>query len=131
MTGEVRRIDHVNIRTTRMEESALFYQQLLGLTRSSPPGITGVKAIWMLDGEGYPIVHLNAPPADEPLRAENADTGRLHHVAFDCIGHDIIKARLDAMGADYECNLVESIDLRQIFVFDPNGLRLELNFTGD
>lgn len=131
MTGRVRRIDHVNIRTTRMSESAVFYERLLGLIRSSPPGIAGVEAIWMLDDAGYPIVHLNAPPEDEPRRVEDADTGRLHHVAFDCMGHDIIIARLEAMGAAFECNLVESIGLRQIFVLDPNGLRLELNFTGD
>ncbi|WP_313806896.1 VOC family protein [Sphingobium sp.] len=131
MTGQVRRIDHVNIRTARMEDSAIFYERLLGLTQSKPPGLSGVEAIWMLDGAGYPIIHLNAPPADEPRRADDADTGRLHHVAFDCMGHDIIMARLDAMGLSYECNLVEAVGLRQIFVFDPNGLRLELNFTGD
>lgn len=131
MIGQVRRIDHVNIRTARLSESAHFYERLLDLRPSEPPGISGIEAIWMLDETGYPIIHLNAPPADEPHRADDADTGRLHHVAFDCVGHETIMARLEAMGLDHKSNLVESIGLRQIFVIDPNGLRLELNFSGE
>jgi catechol 2,3-dioxygenase-like lactoylglutathione lyase family enzyme len=128
----VRRIDHVNIRTEHMEESADFYVRLLGLTRTVPPGMpAGLVAIWLRDDNDYPLIHLNAPSADEPDRSGVIDTGRLHHVAFDCEGHDGVIATLEAMGAAYECNLVESIGLRQIFVLDPNGLRLELNFLGD
>lgn len=130
--SHVRRIDHINIRTEHMEQSAAFYERLLGLRPTIPPGMPpGVVAIWLRDDSDYPLIHLNAPPNDEPNRSSTSDTGRLHHVAFDCEGHDIITATLEAMGAAYECNLVDSIGLRQIFVLDPNGLRLELNFLGD
>lgn len=127
----VRRIDHINIRTRLMDESAAFYERLLGLKATVPPGMGDIQAIWLRDDRDYPIVHLNAPPVNEPDRSDERDTGRLHHIAFDCQGHDAIVATLDDMGAPYECNLVASIGLRQIFVLDPNAVRLELNFTGD
>ena len=40
-------------------------------------------------------------------------------------------AGLDAMGADYQENLVSAINLRQIFTPDPNNVLLELNFFAD
>ena len=130
--SHVRRIDHVNIRTEHMAESAAFYERLLGLHATVPPGMPAdMVAIWLRDDSDYPLIHLNAPPADEPNRSGAADTGRLHHVAFDCLGYDAIITTLKAMGATYECNVVESVGLRQIFVIDPNGLRLELNFLSD
>ena len=46
-------------------------------------------------------------------------------------GYAEVIGRLDARGADYQCNTVESIGLRQIFTMDPNEVLLELNFFGD
>ena len=129
--SRVRRIDHINIRSDRMEESAAFYERLLELRRSAPPGMSGLEAIWMCDASNHPIVHLNAPPDDEPPRRRSDDTGSLDHVAFDCQGHDRIVATLEEMGAAYDCNFVAAIGLRQIFVKDPNGVRLELNFAAN
>jgi hypothetical protein len=42
-----------------------------------------------------------------------------------------VKGRLDAMGAEYQKNLVAAINLRQIFTPDPNNVLLELNFFAD
>ncbi len=42
-----------------------------------------------------------------------------------------MKDRLDAMGAEYQENLVSAINLRQIFTPDPNNVLLELNFFAD
>ncbi|NWK98338.1 glyoxalase/bleomycin resistance/extradiol dioxygenase family protein [Sphingobium lactosutens] len=128
--NHVRKIDHVNIRTDQMEESAAFYQRLLGLHRTVPPGLTGIEVVWLCDSGGFPVIHLTEPLPGEK-RFPPGDTGRLHHVAFDCHGHDAIKQTLADMGVPYEINVVASIGLRQIFAIDPNGVRVELNFTGD
>jgi hypothetical protein len=37
-------------------------------------------------------------------------------------------ARLDAEGLTYRHNSISDIDLRQIFVQDPNAVTIELNF---
>ncbi|AMK19889.1 MULTISPECIES: VOC family protein [Sphingobium] len=129
--NHVRKIDHVNIRTDQVDESADFYQRLLGLVRTVPPGMPpGMQVVWLCDSAGLPVIHLVEPmPGDQQFPA--GDTGRLHHVAFDCHGHDAITRTLADMGLPHEVNVVESIGLRQIFAIDPNGVRVELNFTGD
>lgn len=125
----VNRIDHINLRTPLLEETAVFYERLLGLKRGRPANLDPARNAWLYDEEGHPIVHVNLPePGEEVLRGD--DSGRLHHVALDCAGHDETVARLAEMGVSHQSNFIEEIGLRQLFVLDPNGVRLELNFHG-
>lgn len=131
----VEALDHVNIITDRLDETADFYASLLGLERrDAPPPLTPENATWMYDGDGRAIIHINSldcPRAYDRDIEPGALTGALHHVALRCQGHDQMIERLDARGADYQRNLVEAIGLRQIFTSDPNNILLELNFFGD
>ena len=40
-------------------------------------------------------------------------------------------ARLKARGIDHRVNNMQFAGLKQIFVTDPHGISLELNFTGE
>lgn len=128
----VEALDHVNIITDRMDETALFYSALLGLERrDAPPPLTPETAIWMFDAQDRAIIHINSVDCVRTYDREvepGSLTGALHHVALKCNGYETVKARLDASGADYQENLVEAISLRQIFTADPNNVLLELNF---
>jgi hypothetical protein len=57
-------------------------------------------------------------------------SGAVHHIALDCGGHDDMVARLERLGVQHRRNAVPAIGLRQIFVHDPNGVMVELNFPG-
>lgn len=131
----VEALDHVNIITDRLDETADFYRDLLDLDRrDSPPPLTPDNAQWMFDQAGRAIVHINSvdcPRAyDRPVEP-GALTGALHHVALRCTDYGKIVGRLDAMGADYKVNTIDAIGLRQVFTADPNNVLLELNFFGD
>ena len=52
------------------------------------------------------------------------------HVAFAAEGYDELVARLTDAGLDVTTNVVPGGSLRQLFVTDPNGLRIELNVPG-
>lgn len=134
-TMNVDALDHVNIITDKLDETAEFYAGLLGLTRrEAPPPLTPQTAAWMYDGQGRAIIHINSidcPRAYDREVQLGSLTGALHHIALKCSGYDEVKARLDAMGADYQENLVSAINLRQIFTADPNNVLLELNFFAD
>ncbi len=39
-----------------------------------------------------------------------------------------VLAKLESRGIHFWKNTVPDVDLRQLFVEDPNGLRIELNF---
>ena len=131
----VEALDHVNIITDRLDETAEFYAGLLGLERrDAPPPLTPQNATWMFDGEDRAIIHINSTDCPRTYDREvepGALTGALHHVALKCTGYEDVKGRLDAMGADYQENLVAAINLRQIFTVDPNNVLLELNFFAD
>jgi catechol 2,3-dioxygenase-like lactoylglutathione lyase family enzyme len=128
----VEALDHVNIITDRLNETADFYGQLLGLERRNAPApLTPQNATWMFDAEGRAIIHINTTDCPRTFDREvqpGSLTGALHHVALKCTGYDEVKGRLDNMRADYQENLVSAINLRQIFTADPNNVLLELNF---
>ena len=131
---KVNALDHVNIITEDLEGTTRFFAEVFGLERRDGPApLTPQNAQWMYDDAGRAILHINSLDCPRTFQREVAPgpTGSIHHVALNCSGHADVTARLDARGADYRCNTVESIGLRQVFTLDPNGVLLELNFFGD
>lgn len=128
----VERLDHVNVITDRLAETARFYAELLDLEeRDGPPPLKPEQVRWMYDAGGNAILHLNSvdcPRAFDRPVSPGAETGAIHHVALRCGNFDEVKARLDARGAVYRVNDLSAIGLRQIFTADPNNVLLELNF---
>lgn len=128
----VQRLDHVNIITHRLAETARFYAELLDLEeRDGPPPLPPHQVRWMHDHAGNAILHLNSvdcPRAFDRAVTPGSETGAIHHVALRCEKFETVKDRLDARGADYRVNDLSSIGLRQIFTADPNNVLLELNF---
>jgi len=97
------------------------------------PGAGTDRVVWMRDASGHPIVHLTRPGAtfaEDAGRPIRSDTGALHHVAFECEGHSDMLDRLQRLGRPYRCREIGRIGLRQVFVSEPNGTLLELNFRG-
>jgi catechol 2,3-dioxygenase-like lactoylglutathione lyase family enzyme len=131
----VNALDHVNIITDKLDQTARFYQALLGLERrNAPPPLTPQNAQWMFDGAGRAIIHINAvdcPRTYDRAVEPGSLTGAIHHVALNCSGFDGMMARIEALGLDCQTNTVEAIGLRQIFTADPNNVLLELNFFAD
>ncbi len=131
----VNRLDHVNIITDRLDETAEFYTALLGLERrNAPPPLTPDNAQWMFDDNGLAIVHINSvecPRTYERSVKPGAATGAIHHVALTCTGHAELMQRIDTMGLACQTNRVDAIGLTQVFTTDPNNVLLELNFFGD
>ena len=132
---QVNWLDHVNLITDKLDETAEFYKALLNLERrNAPPPLTPDTAQWMYDAGGKAIVHINSvdcPRAFDREVQPGALTGAVHHVALNCTGYDELMDRVEALGTPFQRNTVDAIGLRQIFVSDPNNVLLELNFFGD
>jgi catechol 2,3-dioxygenase-like lactoylglutathione lyase family enzyme len=133
MSVHVEALDHVNIITADLEGSARFYAELLGLEpRDGPPPLTPATARWMYDAAGRAVLHLNSLdcPRAYDREVHPGPTGALHHVALRCTGFEEIRTRLARRGLECRLNEVRAVGLKQIFVLDPNGVLLELNFFG-
>lgn len=129
------RLNHVNIRAHSLDETVAFYRNVLGMTARTPPGFDPSIVQWMCDEDGAAILHLVQAGArlKDDLIATPSDapgTGVIDHVALECSQHETMIATLERHGLAYRLNHVASVDLRQVFVKDPNGVQLELNFRG-
>jgi catechol 2,3-dioxygenase-like lactoylglutathione lyase family enzyme len=117
-------LDHFNIRTRKLADTVRFYEDVLGLEKGARPNFAFPGA-WMYS-EGKPVVHLvDISPTAE---AQKPDSGCVHHVAFVSLGFDAMRQRLQSKGTPFEARQVPGGDLWQIFVNDPNGVMIELNY---
>jgi hypothetical protein len=76
--------------------------------------------------EGKPVVHL--VDISSTGEAQKPDSGCVHHVAFASRGFDGMRQRLQSRSMQFEARQVPGGDLWQIFVNDPNGVMIELNY---
>jgi catechol 2,3-dioxygenase-like lactoylglutathione lyase family enzyme len=126
-------LDHVNIQTLAVADTAQFFTAVLDLAARPPfPGADATQVTWMFDAQGRALIHITVPGltfAEDADRPARPDTGALHHVAFECEGHAEMLARLERLATCRQRDIA-AIGLRQIFVSEPNGVLLELNFRG-
>ena len=126
MNGEpsVGVLDHYNIRTRNLRDTVTFYADVLGLENGPRPSFSFPGA-WMYS-EGKAVVHLvDIAPTSE---AQKPDSGVVHHVAFVSRGYRAMKRRLAAKGVAFDSREVPGGALWQIFITDPNGVMVELNY---
>ncbi|MAT52194.1 MAG: glyoxalase [Porticoccaceae bacterium] len=129
-------LDHVNIRTAELAASIRFYGDLLGLQVVSPPMADDLtRGAYCLDEGGRAVVHLVATSrmvaGSEPVRGA-AQRGMIDHLALRCRGDSAaLKQRLADAGLIFDAMDVESLGQHLVFVRDPNGILVELNFPLD
>ena len=113
-------VDHVTIRAADLDASVAFYEDVLGLTRGDRPPF-GFPGAWLYLGD-HPVVHLIGGRGGGP------GTGAIDHVAFQAADLAGTRARLADLGVAFEERTVPGQGLVQLFVRDPDGVRIELNF---
>lgn len=139
----VLRLEHCNLRTYRLAETVRFYETVLGMRAGhSPMSPPGAAANWLYDRSGEAAIHLTpVDPADPAgsyaqiaaYRGGDPDaafdgSGAVDHIAFACADAQAVKARLHSLGVAFAEKHWAAQNFRQIFVKDPNGVTLELNF---
>ena len=141
---EIKRVDHYSIRTLDLEASRRFYTDVIGL-REGPRPPFDFPGYWLYSGEppadlhnsarNYGMVHLMgvAPGLKDYLGDKDAaslkgGTGPLDHVAFAATGRDAMIERCERHKVDFFERDVPLLGLRQMFIKDPNGVTIELNY---
>src|SRR5258708_7464910 len=114
-------LDHVNIRTRDLERSQRFYKEVLGLRLGARPAFTFPGA-WLYAGD-RPIVHLVGDP-----KAPQGSKAAFDHVAFAASGMDAYAKRLEKADVAFETRVVPGAKRYQIFLADPDGVKVELQF---
>jgi catechol 2,3-dioxygenase-like lactoylglutathione lyase family enzyme len=114
---------HINIRSADVERTRDFYERIVGLRVGDRPPFQSV-GYWLYLG-AQPIVHLvQRNPGDVP----QAGSGNVDHIAFEGIDIEATRATLTSAGIPFQEQIVPRDQTRQIFVLDPDGIKVELNF---
>jgi catechol 2,3-dioxygenase-like lactoylglutathione lyase family enzyme len=134
-------LNHFSIRTTNLDATRRFYEDLLGLTVGPRPEFP-FPGLWMYRGDhtdyGNAVVHIIGIDANDPEGLKkylgDRDTSSLHgsgavdHVAFFADGLSKMLEHLKTHGVKPRERLVPTIGLYQLFLDDPSGVVVELNY---
>ena len=114
-------VDHINIRTHDLERCVAFYSKVLGFKQGFRPPFDAPGA-WLY-ADDAPLVHISVAS-----RKPAATTGALDHIAFAARGYVATRRRLERAGIAFESFKVPGTPVKQLFLRDPDGVAVELNF---
>jgi catechol 2,3-dioxygenase-like lactoylglutathione lyase family enzyme len=132
-TPPVAGIAHVNLRGPEplVEQLRTFYIDVIGLHEGPRPRFrSGSSGYWLYAGE-RDVVHLTVDPKAAEGAASTPPHAGFDHVAFACRGLADALHRLHEAGIDFRVDQVDDLHQVQLFLHDPAGTRIELNFTGE
>jgi len=132
----VQALEHITIRCAQLQRTRDFYVDLLGLSEGERPAFP-FRGHWLYLG-GIPVVHLveasdSAGAWGREIvipQAENG-TGSFDHVAFRGGDFAAMRERLQKAGMTFRERVVPGGALSQLFVPDPEGVLVEINFRND
>lgn len=115
-------MNHFTILTKDLEATRAFYVGILGLKEGYRPPLA-FPGIWLYAG-AQAVLHVVAgrPLPDPPA-------GVLDHMAFSASDLAGTTAKLEAQGIKYDLRKQPDSGVWQLFCYDPNGARVELDFS--
>ncbi len=131
-------LEHLLILADDVEATKDWYVDVLGFRVGEHPDF-GVHVYWLYLGDGD-VLHVvqaadEGAPGDAkapPASGDIASGGRpIHHVAFRASGLAEMRAHLEAGKIEFLEQQASNQNLYQIFLRDPNGVTIELNFPAD
>ena len=133
-------LDHCSIRTTKLQETREFFVDILGLEDGKRPDFPFPGA-WLYT-DSTAVIHLIGVDPDDPsglqryvggeISSETLQgSGAFDHIAFRTNDPSVLIERLKKTDYAYRERQVPNMNLFQIFVEDPNGITIELNYRGE
>lgn len=125
-------LQHYTIEPADLEVTKDFYVEVLGLEVGDRPPLN-FPGYWLY-ADGQAVVHLlgvREPREDivvRPVGVPMDGTGRFDHVAFATTDLPGVRERLRRCGASFREHVLPRVGATQIFLVDPDGIGVELNF---
>lgn len=129
-------IQHFLVAADDMAATRDWYRDVLGMEEGPHPDF-GFPVHWMYT-DGKDVVHIgpSAKHAGENQKRflgrtsqdTGSGTGALDHIAFHAHGLADTLAHLRRLGIAFSERRADNQSLYQLFMFDPNGIKVELNF---
>lgn len=129
-------MEHFLLQAEDIEATKDWYVNVLGLQVGPHPDFK-FPVYWLYLGD-RDVLHLTqggAKVTENRMKYLGQESqavrgsGVIDHVAFRATGLKEMIAHLDKLGVGYKERQVNDQGLYQLFVFDPNGVKVELNFS--
>jgi catechol 2,3-dioxygenase-like lactoylglutathione lyase family enzyme len=120
-------LNHFLVLAEDLDATRDFYVDVLGLEVGKRPSFK-IPGYWLYLGD-HAVVHLaSKDPSGAGESAGDGGTGAIDHIAFEASGLADMTARLEARGIPVRQRVVPGLGLHQLFIQDPNGVTIELNY---
>jgi catechol 2,3-dioxygenase-like lactoylglutathione lyase family enzyme len=127
------KLEHLLVLTDDIEATRDFYRDALGLEPGDRPPLE-FPGYWLYLGD-VPCVHVaeretyaaHSRTLGIEASPEAEGTGAVDHLAFNGEDYDAVLDRLERNGVEAARNEVPGIGMRQLFLTDPNGVKIEIN----
>ena len=132
-------IEHYLVAADDMEATRDWYCTVLGMEEGPHPDF-GFPVHWLyLNGRDVVHIGQSAKHAGESQkiylgrtsRDTGSGTGSIDHIAFRATGLNATMAHLRSRGVEFTERRAGNQALYQLFIVDPNGIKIELNFDAD
>jgi catechol 2,3-dioxygenase-like lactoylglutathione lyase family enzyme len=131
------KMEHYLVLTDDMEATRDFYVQALGMQVGPRPPLA-FPGYWVYVGD-TPCIHIaqwktytaHSNQQGIPVSSRAEGTGPVDHIAFNALDYEDVVSRLERYGVHAARNDVPGGTLRQLFLEDPNGVKIEINVRKD
>ncbi len=126
-------MQHYMVLAKDLEKTRAFYCDVLGLRVGERPPFR-FKGLWIYAGD-VACIHVaerasydeTSRTAANPADPNNHGSGSVDHIAFAATDFDELVRSFERHGVEYRVTQVPGRPLRQLFVFDPDGIQIEIN----
>ena len=136
------KLSHYSIRTLDLDATRRFYTEVLGFTVGPRPPFD-FPGLWLYNGghDSYDkaIVHIIGIDSNDPqglkdylgdrdVESLKGGTGTFDHIAFAATGLGAMLQELKRKNVPHRERRVPDLGLHQVFLDDPSGVVIELNY---
>jgi catechol 2,3-dioxygenase-like lactoylglutathione lyase family enzyme len=128
-------IEHVLVQTDDIERTCEWYERVLGMRRGPHPDFRfPVASLYLGECDVVHVTQGGGAVSENRRRyvgQQSGDTrgsGAIDHIAFRCSGLRGTLAHLRALEVPFRERQVDDQGLYQLFLMDPNDIKIELNF---
>ncbi len=126
--------DHYLLFTKDLKKTIDWYSNVLGIKPGPTPEFD-VPVHWLYLGN-QPIIHVAEQNPKNQIESyigkvdyqNETGSGLIDHIAFNCSGLTRMLAKLDSLNVQYIERRADTNSRYQVFFFDPNGVKIELDF---
>jgi len=128
------KLEHYLVLTDNIDATRDFYVEALGMQVGFRPPL-GFPGHWVYIGD-TPVIHIaewvtytaHSKRKGVEVTTRASETGPVDHIAFAAQDYDGVLAQLQRLGVAVRINDNPGNIVRQLFLFDPNGIKIEINF---